>query len=87
MSSYLFAIIFGAFCGSALGGVLADRIGAGLTFFFGAFVAILAAVLEANTIVGATVPELAPPEIEDTAPKPRAKVFLGSPLPSGSRCR
>lgn len=54
MSSYLFVIIAGAFCGSALGGVLADRIGISATFFFGALIALIAAGLGATTIIGAT---------------------------------
>jgi MFS family permease len=51
MSSYLFVIIAGAFCGSALGGVMADRIGQNTTFFFGAVIALIAALLGANTII------------------------------------
>ena len=51
MSSYLFVIIAGAFCGSALGGVLADRIGQNSTFFFGAAIALIAALLGTSTII------------------------------------
>ena len=78
MSSYLFVIISSAFCGSVLGGVLADRIGAGRTFFFGAFVAILAAVLGVNTIIGATMPELAP-KSRTLPPNPAPRSFSARP--------
>ncbi len=54
ISSYLFVIIAGAFCGSSLGGVLADRIGAGPTFFTGALIALIAAALGASTILAVT---------------------------------
>ena len=50
IGSYLFVIMGGAFCGTAFGGVLADRIGPNATFFFGAFLVIIAGILGAVTI-------------------------------------
>lgn len=50
IGSYLFVIMGGAFCGTALGGVLADRIGESGTFFFGAALVIVAGLLGAVTI-------------------------------------
>lgn len=52
IGSYLFVIMGGAFCGTALGGVLADRIGESGTFFFGASLVIVSGVLGALTISG-----------------------------------
>ncbi|MDA5093693.1 MFS transporter [Aliiroseovarius sp. KMU-50] len=52
IGSYLFVIMGGAFCGTSFGGVLADRIGPNGTFFFGAFLVIIAGVLGAVTISG-----------------------------------
>jgi predicted MFS family arabinose efflux permease len=45
LGSFLFVILGGAFCGAALGGVLADRIGISSTFFTGAGLAVLSGVL------------------------------------------
>lgn len=50
IGSYLFVIMGGAFCGTAFGGVLADRIGPNETFFFGAALVILSGILGAFTI-------------------------------------
>lgn len=72
MSSYLFVLIAGAFCGSALGGVLADRIGESLTFFFGALLALLAAVLGANTMIGSETHQSTPAETTKN-PKPEGR--------------
>ncbi|WP_170474132.1 MFS transporter [Ruegeria arenilitoris] len=52
IGGFLFVIIGGAFCGSALGGVLADRIGASGTFFFGAGLAVLSGLIGARVISG-----------------------------------
>ncbi len=52
IGGFLFVIIGGAFCGSALGGVLADRIGASGTFFFGAGLALLSGLVGARVISG-----------------------------------
>lgn len=45
MGSYSFVILGGVFCGAALGGVLADRIGFQMTFFFAAALAVCSGVL------------------------------------------
>lgn len=50
ISSYLFVILGGAFSGSALGGVLADRVGASGAFFSGAGLVIVAGLLGAMTL-------------------------------------
>ncbi|WP_318340084.1 MFS transporter [Defluviimonas sp. D31] len=52
IGSYLFVILGGAFSGTALGGVLADRIGANGTFFFGAALVVISGLLGALTISG-----------------------------------
>ncbi|MBO6726079.1 MAG: hypothetical protein JJ911_10510 [Rhizobiaceae bacterium] len=52
VGSFLFVLIAGAFCGSALGGVLADRIGQGPTFLAGAFLVLLSGMFGWATIVG-----------------------------------
>ncbi len=64
IGSYLFVVIAGAVCGSALGGVLADRIGEGPTFLVGALIALTAAGLGATTII-------AFPATEEAAPRPK----------------
>ena len=56
IGSYLFVILGGAFSGTALGGVLADRIGANGTFFFGAVLVIVSGLLGALTISGNVPP-------------------------------
>jgi len=50
IGSFLFVILGGAFCGTALGGVLANRIGEGQTFFIGAALVLLAGIVGARTI-------------------------------------
>ncbi|SDL89385.1 MFS transporter [Aliiruegeria lutimaris] len=50
IGSYLFVILGGAFAGTALGGVLADRIGEGPTFFVGAGLVLLSGLLGALTM-------------------------------------
>jgi predicted MFS family arabinose efflux permease len=50
IGSFLFVILGGAFCGTALGGVLANRIGEGQTFFVGAALVLLAGIVGARTI-------------------------------------
>ncbi|MFT5130152.1 MAG: MFS family permease [Rhodothermales bacterium] len=47
IASYLFVILGGAFCGTALGGVLADRLGMNETFFVGAVLVLFSGVLGA----------------------------------------
>jgi len=76
MSAYIFVSIAGAFCGSALGGVLADRIGAGPTFLFGALVALLAGALGATTIIRSTKPQAAPAQTPEAAPRNRKAAIL-----------
>ncbi|MFC3283487.1 MFS transporter [Litchfieldella rifensis] len=51
VGSFLFVLIAGAFCGSALGGVLADRMGPAPTFFVGAGLVFLSGLLGAGTLV------------------------------------
>lgn len=75
MSSYLFVIIAGAFCGSALGGVLADRIGAGNTFFVGGFIALVAGMLGATTII-ASPAALSTPEGEEASASPSRSILF-----------
>lgn len=50
IGGYLFVIIGGALCGAALGGVLADRIGATNTFFFGGALVILSGIIGAKSM-------------------------------------
>lgn len=50
IGGYLFVIIGGALCGAALGGVLADRIGASNTFFFGGALVVLSGLIGAKTM-------------------------------------
>jgi predicted MFS family arabinose efflux permease len=70
IGSYLFVILGGAFCGTALGGVLADRIGAGSTFFFGAALVVVAGFLGAVTISGKVATRDGPSSIlPDEAPR------------------
>ena len=66
IGSYLFVIIAGAVCGSALGGVLADRIGEGPTFLVGALIALAAAGLGATAIISFPVNEEVPVEVGTT---------------------
>lgn len=51
LGAFLFVVIGGAFAGSALGGVLADRLGEGPTFIAGALLALTAGALAAAMMV------------------------------------
>jgi predicted MFS family arabinose efflux permease/HAMP domain-containing protein len=50
IGSFLFVVLGGAFCGTALGGVLANRIGEAQTFFVGATLVLFAGLVGAKAI-------------------------------------
>ncbi len=56
IASYLFVILGGAFCGTALGGVLADRIGMEETFFVGAALVLISGIIGAFFLSGNVPP-------------------------------
>ncbi len=60
MSGFVATVIGGTFCGTAVGGILADRIGTGPTFIFGAMLVAAAAIVATRMMVGGAAPRPAP---------------------------
>lgn len=60
MSGFVATVIGGTFCGTAVGGILADRVGTGPTFIFGAMLVAAAAIVATRMMVGGSAPRPAP---------------------------
>lgn len=60
MSGFVATVIGGTFCGTAVGGILADRIGTGPTFILGAMLVAAAAILATRMMVGGAASRPAP---------------------------
>lgn len=69
MSGFVAAVIGGTFCGTAVGGILADRIGTGPTFIFGALLVAAAAIIATRMMAGSTA-TLPAPAIRREEPRP-----------------
>ncbi|WP_413717951.1 MFS transporter [Silicimonas sp. MF1-12-2] len=72
IASYLFVILGGAFCGTAIGGVLADRVGMNETFFVGAVLVLISGIIAAFFLSGNVAPREFPTTEE---PRKTARPF------------
>jgi len=78
IGGYLFVILGGAFCGAALGGVLADRLGPSNAFFVGAGLVVISGLIGAR-IVSATIGKAPKREEQPVAKPASARTVYRSP--------